>query len=248
MISIQLNLIKLSSLLLIFTAFICFPSQATSEKLPNEVYFSTGWCPRPEELSELSNFLDLSMNGCCIKIGKLKNNSQENTKALELWRNRITSNYYPSARCEGKIISAEEEIKNFKELEEQILISKEQLKSKNALLLKQTPEKLRSMNKNEFCEAFGEISRGTWIDDHEISKEAIKFAKTESSRRKLKLNSILINEKSIQIGISECELYAAWGMPERQNRTVGSWGVNIQHIYSRVYVYTQNGVVRSWQD
>lgn len=65
----------------------------------------------------------------------------------------------------------------------------------------------------------------------------------------------LVAKKQIQIGMSLCALYASWGKPDHENRSVGSWGTHIQHVYNAglryirpTYVYTENGVVTSWQD
>ena len=43
-------------------------------------------------------------------------------------------------------------------------------------------------------------------------------------------------------------LYESWGMPNDINRTVGSWGVHEQCVYTSAYVYIENGVVTSLQD
>lgn len=44
--------------------------------------------------------------------------------------------------------------------------------------------------------------------------------------------------------INRFTLYAAWGYPERTNRTVGSWRVHAQLIYGDYgpYVYLNNGI------
>ena len=63
----------------------------------------------------------------------------------------------------------------------------------------------------------------------------------------------LVDAHMIKIGMSRCALYASRGKPSKINKSVGVWGVHIQHIYSLlrttpVYVYTQNGKVTSWQN
>lgn len=57
-----------------------------------------------------------------------------------------------------------------------------------------------------------------------------------------------LQPRKIYIGMRKCAMYAAWGEPERENRSVGSWGVRIQHVYGRQYVYTSDGVITSFQD
>lgn len=63
----------------------------------------------------------------------------------------------------------------------------------------------------------------------------------------------LVKNKQIQRGMSLCAMYASWGVPYKENRSVGRWGTHIQHVYgshhsSRAYVYTENGIVTSWQN
>ena len=43
-------------------------------------------------------------------------------------------------------------------------------------------------------------------------------------------------------------LIDSWGDPKEINRSVGSWGIHEQCIYSKGYVYIENGFVTSWQD
>lgn len=58
----------------------------------------------------------------------------------------------------------------------------------------------------------------------------------------------IVYSNRVAMGISKCALYASWGYPTRENRSVGSWGIHTQHVYgSRQYVYTKNGSVTSWQ-
>jgi hypothetical protein len=67
----------------------------------------------------------------------------------------------------------------------------------------------------------------------------------------------LIEARKIRIGMSQPALLASWGTPGiwgRVNRSVGSYGEHIQWVYrscdrcSATYVYTENGIVTSWQD
>ena len=63
-----------------------------------------------------------------------------------------------------------------------------------------------------------------------------------------------IRVRKIQIGMSEASLLASWGRAEDVNKTIGSFGVHKQHVYSRgrkigdeQYVYTENGIVTTIQ-
>jgi len=65
----------------------------------------------------------------------------------------------------------------------------------------------------------------------------------------------LIHAKKIRVGMSRCALYASWGSPIKVNKSGGSWGSHIQHVYGMYsqystpnYVYTENGKVTSWQN
>lgn len=117
--------------------------------------------------------------------------------------------------------------------------------------VKTVPVILRDMDKDRFCVAYGEAMRGDTI--HGVGKLSpdivIKHVKTEARRRKLQLDDSLARKGHIKIGISKCQLYASWGMPNDDNESVGRWGVHVQHVYgSGTYVYTENGRVTSWQD
>jgi hypothetical protein len=52
----------------------------------------------------------------------------------------------------------------------------------------------------------------------------------------------------VQTGMTAQQLRASWGAPEDINRTVGSWGVHEQWVYSGSYVYLEDGVVTSFQN
>ena len=56
-----------------------------------------------------------------------------------------------------------------------------------------------------------------------------------------------VKSKAVQLGDSIPLMYAVMGFPEKENKTVNAYGVYIQHIYSAYYIYTDNGVVTSWQ-
>ena len=62
------------------------------------------------------------------------------------------------------------------------------------------------------------------------------------------IDADLIAKRSIAIGMAEKALLCSWGPPTDLNRSVGSWGVHKQYVYSGTYVYTENGVITSWQD
>ena len=51
----------------------------------------------------------------------------------------------------------------------------------------------------------------------------------------------------IWVGMSEEQLRASWGRPERINRSVYPSGVHAQWVYGDDYVYVESGVVTSYQ-
>lgn len=112
----------------------------------------------------------------------------------------------------------------------------------------EAPNILKAMSKDKICVAYGSALREGKVDGIGSLPEMPKLMKKELARRKLKLDDSLVRKSALRIGISECQLYASWGLPEDQNRTVGGWGVHIQRVYGSGYVYTENGKVTSWQD
>ena len=59
-----------------------------------------------------------------------------------------------------------------------------------------------------------------------------------------------IRERRVRIGMTECAVFAALGKPDTANSTHRAQGRSTQLVYreKRMYVYTEGGVVQSWQD
>lgn len=59
-----------------------------------------------------------------------------------------------------------------------------------------------------------------------------------------------IRERRIRIGMSECALFAALGKPEAANSTHTARGRSTQFVYRQkgLYVYTDDGLVKAWQN
>jgi len=59
-----------------------------------------------------------------------------------------------------------------------------------------------------------------------------------------------IRERRLRIGMSECAMFAALGKPEAANSTHTAGGRSTQFVYrgKGLYVYTDDGVVRAWQN
>jgi len=64
-----------------------------------------------------------------------------------------------------------------------------------------------------------------------------------------KSNVQKITDRKIWIGMTKEMTLESWGEPNDINRSVGSWGVHEQWIYSSgQYLYFENGKLTSWQD
>jgi hypothetical protein len=52
------------------------------------------------------------------------------------------------------------------------------------------------------------------------------------------------------LGMTSDMAIESLGLPDKNNRTIGSWGVHEQWIYERreLYLYFENGTLTSWQD
>lgn len=109
-----------------------------------------------------------------------------------------------------------------------------------------TDDMIAAWDDTRLCIEYGDVLRGTTLR----GEGRQKVIDAVWSRRLADVDSDeLIRQRKIRLGISECTLHASWGRATRENRSVGSWGVRIQHVYgSRNYVYTRNGRVESWQN
>jgi hypothetical protein len=86
-----------------------------------------------------------------------------------------------------------------------------------------------------------------------INEDTIKLSKIGESIKKKHPsweNDICntIAEKKVQIGMTSNQVISSWGKPEKNNRTVGSWGTHEQWVYGNTYLYFENGIFTSFQD
>jgi len=70
----------------------------------------------------------------------------------------------------------------------------------------------------------------------------------EFKSRKLWVNVPRVKERALRLNDTTCHLYAAWGRPDENNRSVNAYAVHIQHVFGRRYIYTVNDRITSWQD
>ena len=118
----------------------------------------------------------------------------------------------------------------------------------NDRLLSKAPSDLRQLDADEFCAGYGTALRMQFLPNGYDGPEAPAIAKQEAKRRRLRFNDKDVIGEIVRVGSTKCQLLAAWGAPRSQNRSVGSWGEDIQHVYPSAYVYTRNGIVTSYQD
>lgn len=104
------------------------------------------------------------------------------------------------------------------------------------------------------------------IDDQRrdsVAKQLVEYAKRvaeEDKKKEEQRKAYLIKkygsatgenifEGKVWIGMKDSLAKESWGDPEDINRTVGSWGVREQWVYSNEnYLYFENGVLTSWQN
>ena len=114
----------------------------------------------------------------------------------------------------------------------------------------------------ELATANGLYNRGLKEQEAMRKKAEAEAAKREAERR-AKMSKIerimekyncsreiaeVISKKQVRIGMTTDQVRAAWGRPERVNRTVGSYGVHEQWVYGYTYLYFEDGVMTSFQD
>lgn len=114
-----------------------------------------------------------------------------------------------------------------------------------------SPERIASMKADELCASYSTLRSDPGLAAQvrkEIERRGLIAAADWSS----------IDRGSIRVGMPVCALYASWGSPSRENRTITGGGVSIQHVYSGYsgryvstrsnYAYTRNGVITAIQN
>lgn len=60
---------------------------------------------------------------------------------------------------------------------------------------------------------------------------------------------LAIIEHQVILGMTKEAVILSWGNPKDINKTVGSWGVHEQWVYTNgKYLYFENGLLTSWQE
>ncbi|HUW07221.1 MAG TPA: hypothetical protein VMW01_13265 [Williamwhitmania sp.] len=101
------------------------------------------------------------------------------------------------------------------------------------------------------------ILRGKQIEEERIANEKKIKQENRIAQTKRKNDLIIkygqdiglkIFDGLVWIGMTKSMLIDSRGRPKDINRTVGSWGVHEQWIYTGIYIYLENDIVTSWQD
>jgi hypothetical protein len=103
---------------------------------------------------------------------------------------------------------------------------------------KYTVVEIRGLPRTKLCDLIHSKSTASGLAGDELTRR--KTFTTNDLR--------LVMRREINLGMSQEALLCSWGEPDRRNRTVTVAGEHIQWIYGKSYVYTENGIVTSYQD
>lgn len=114
-----------------------------------------------------------------------------------------------------------------------------------------TQEQLSSRSDMDVCQSYGTFRKG-------IGWGAMANSYREEIARRNLLSDEdmqLVEQGKLRIGMSKCAMYASWGRPDRENRTVYRGGTSTQYIFNAgykyikpTYVYTDGDKVSALQD
>lgn len=230
-------------------------STSGSDGAGSDIYFRQDWCPDDLETAQMEQQYALSRDGCCI-VRATPRYATSNRDALAPWASKIV----PSISRELCTGSPERwtdedrarvdrlkrdrlavEAKEWQDRADEDRRLMAERRAERKAMLEALVDQMADMTPDGVCASLGVLTRD---GDGAVLAKARKLAAT----RGLRVDEALTKRERIKLGISECQLFASFGLPERANRSVGSWGVHVQYIYGRTYVYTKNGTVTSWQD
>lgn len=100
---------------------------------------------------------------------------------------------------------------------------------------------------DNFCTALGKALRNKKsTPDHEAAM--IRRAENREGVSDSAIEGI--RQRRPVLGMNACAIIAAFGRPDRSNKSVGSYGEHYQVIYEqpKLYLYVENGKLTSWQE
>lgn len=155
---------------------------------------------------------------------------------------------YPERIEEWKALDLAAQVKAEESVQRSRRAAADAAADRNRLALQRLPTELRSLDSDDFCVTFGAALREETLGSHAVPAGGKLSVLSEAKRRGLKLDGARVVAGLIRMGITKCELFAAWGPAKEARLTVGRWGVHIQYRYGmNTFVYVENGRVASWQ-
>lgn len=85
----------------------------------------------------------------------------------------------------------------------------------------------------------------------DVSPRGEQWERIVTEQSRVPANDVpYIRERRLRVGMDECSAVAAMGKPDTVNRTNHANGRSDQLVYRArgVYIYTENGIVRAWQE
>ena len=221
-------------------------AEEESRPLPDPLYFSQDWCPFASEREVLDKHFKLTSSDCCIFRAERRDwNDEAALVAIQPMLSRVSVEQDLSF-CRGD----NPDLKHQRDKDAQ--------KSEGARRAMAAEERkdlavvLRKMDIPMLCVEAAKLIRGErwFVIAPNMQQAALPYIQAELKRRGVPLNEKRVKFSTFNVGDSECQLYAARGLPTSQNRTITGSSRNVQHVYpgSRNYVYTTDGRISGLQN
>lgn len=124
-------------------------------------------------------------------------------------------------------------------------VSKIGFKSEEKILANKKLKEIDNQNKIKKEQKLEQLR----IEEQEKRKQAEKERLKKLINKYGKIKGQKVFDGYIWLGMTKKMVKESWGIPNDINKTVGSWGVHEQWVYSNnKYIYIENGVLTSWQD
>lgn len=200
-------------------------SVAAAQPSSEPLYFSPSWCPSFADLVDLRALNHVQQDGCCVRVAIPRR--ELTPEEVARWSAVRQPEPFPPSGCTGREPGSEE---------------------RAAAATAALRRDVKLWSDEILCATYGQALRSPTLPDHPHAQGAPALVRAEVRTRRLTVNDSLAKAENIRIGVNSCTLYAAWGLPDRQNRTTSRRGVFIQHVYGDTLVYTDNGVITTVQD
>lgn len=207
------------------------------------IYFAQDWCPSRSEVVQLESTFELTRNGCCVYSARRKPGSAGPVHLPLALMQRVARDQDLS-RCTGE---------NEETREAAAAIALEEARAAAAALQAERKEvarlipELRTWKLERLCFVWGELLRNE--PTRAAPASATPALEAELRRQGFRLRPAAVKDRQLDIGMDACHVWAAWGYPDRINRTKTARGLTDQWVYglSR-YVYTNgDGTVTAVQ-